>query len=285
MRHSHLLEASRLMPIEIIAGFLIAVTVGLTGIGGGSFTTPVLVLLAGLPAGEAVGTALIFAAILRVLAAPFYIVRRLIHGRYLGLLLLGAIPGLLLGTWLLHFMYVESWKSAVLVIVGLLLAISSAITFLPKLRNPQFARQRTRWLSLLALPIGLETGFSSAGAGALGTVLLLNFSEMTVAEVVGTDLLFGIVLAFIGGAFHLLWGSINSVILFRLLLGGVPGVLVGCTFANKVPGSRLRRVIALIAIVLGLQLVYSGGRTLLQEHRRSVESISQRTLQSSRNWR
>lgn len=268
------------MQIEVIAGFLIAATVGLTGIGGGSFTTPVLVLLAGLPAGEAVGTALIFAAVLRVLAAPFYIVRRQVHGRYLGLLLLGAVPGLLLGSWLLHFMYVESWKSAVLVIVGLLLAISSAVTFLPKLRHPQFARRRSRWLSLLALPIGVETGFSSAGAGALGTVLLLNYSEMTVAEVVGTDLLFGIVLAFIGGAFHLLWGSVNSIMLFRLLIGGIPGVLVGCAFANRVPGGKLRRVIALIAIVLGLQLIYSGGRSLLQEHHRSVENISQRTWHS-----
>jgi hypothetical protein len=273
------------MPTEAIIGFLIAATVGLTGMGGGSFTTPVLVLLAGLPAGEAVGTALIFAAILRVLAAPFYIVRRHIHGKYLRHLLIGAIPGLLLGTWLLHFMYVESWKSAVLVIVGTMLAISSAITFLPGLRKPQFARQRGGWLSLLALPIGMETGFSSAGAGALGTVLLLNYSEMPVAQVVGTDLLFGIVLAFIGGAFHLMWGSINNVVLFRLLLGGIPGVLLGCAFAHKIPGRKLRPVIALIAIVLGLQLVYIGGRNLLQDHHRSMENISQRVTPAKGQWR
>ena len=273
------------MPIEAIVGFLIAATVGLTGMGGGSFTTPVLVLLAGLPAGEAVGTALIFAAVLRVFAAPFYIVRRHIHGKYLGLLLIGAVPGLLLGTWLLHFMYVESWKSAVLVIVGSLLAISSAITFLPKLRNPQFAQRRSGWLSLLALPIGMETGFSSAGAGALGTVLLLNYSEMPVAQVVGTDLLFGIVLAFIGGAFHLMWGSINTVVLFRLLLGGVPGVLIGCAFANRISGRRLRHVIAVIAIALGLQLVYTGGRNYLQEHHRSVANLSQRVAPARGEWR
>ena len=262
--------------MEFLVGFLIAATVGLTGMGGGSFTAPALILLAGLPAGEAVGTALIFAAVLRVFAAPFYIVKRQIHGRYLGLLLLGAIPGLLLGTWLLHFMYLESWKSTVLIIVGILLAFSSAITFLPKLRNPNFAKQRSRWLSLLALPIGIETGFSSAGAGALGTVLLLNFSEMTVAQVVGTDLLFGIVLAFIGGAFHLLWGSINNVVLLRLLAGGIPGVLAGCLLANKVPGHKLRAVIALIAIALGLQLVWTGSRGLIQQH----SLVTQKTLRA-----
>jgi hypothetical protein len=119
----------------------------------------------------------------------------------------------------------------------------------------------------------METGFSSAGAGALGTVLLMNYSEMPVAQVVGTDLLFGIVLAFIGGAFHLMWGSINGAVLLRLLAGGIPGVLIGCSLANKVPARKLRSAIALIAIALGLQLVYSGGRNLLQEHQRSLANL------------
>ncbi|MGZ4788969.1 MAG: sulfite exporter TauE/SafE family protein [Terriglobales bacterium] len=251
--------------MEVLVGFLIAATVGLTGMGGGSFTTPALVLMAGMPAAEAVGTAMIFAAVLRVLAAPFYIVRRQIHGKYLGLLLLGAIPGLLIGTWFLHFMYVEAWKSKVLVVVGVLLAVSSAITFLPKVRNPQFAKTRSRWLSLLALPIGLETGISSAGAGALGTMLMLNFSEMPVAQVVGTDILFGIVLAFVGGAFHFLWGSIDGAVLLRLLVGGIPGVLLGCSLASRVSGRKLRMVIASVAIILGLQLVWSGAQSMVRD--------------------
>ncbi|PYY15365.1 MAG: hypothetical protein DMG61_07210, partial [Acidobacteria bacterium] len=97
---------------QVIVGFLIAATVGLTGIGGGSFTTPALVLLVGLPAAEAVGTALVFAAVLRVIAAPFYLVRRLVNGKYLRLLLLGAIPGLLVGTWFLRLMHQRSWNPA-----------------------------------------------------------------------------------------------------------------------------------------------------------------------------
>lgn len=259
--------------MEAIVGFLIAVVVGITGIGGGSFTTPALILLVGLPAADAVGTAMIFAAVLRVIAAPFYIARRSVHFKYFGLLLIGAIPGLLIGTWLLHFMYVESWKSAVLVVVGVLLTFSSGVTFLPKLRNPEFAASRSRWLSLLALPIGIETGFSSAGAGALGTILLLNYSEMPVTQVVGTDLLFGIVLAIIGGAFHFMWGSIDSAVLGRLLAGGIPGVLIGCALAGKVPARKLRSAIALIAIALGLQLVYTGGSRLIHQYRGSATNV------------
>lgn len=248
--------------MEWVAGFLIAVTVGLTGIGGGSFTVPVLVLL-GLPAAEAVGTAMIFAAVLRLVVAPVYLMRRHVHGRYLGLLLIGAVPGLLLGTWALHVMHNSSWKPAVLLVVGAMLTISSVIGFVPRLRKPEFARKNARWLALLALPIGVETGFSSAGAGALGTILLLNFSEMPVGQVVGTDILFGIVLAVVGSAFHLGWGSVSSTTLVHLLAGGLPGALLGSIVAKHVPGAKLRTAVAFIAIVLGLQLVWMAGRNLL----------------------
>ena len=259
--------------MEWIAGFIIAATVGLTGMGGGSFTVPVLVLI-GLPTAEAVGTAMIFAAVLRLVIAPVYMVRRHVHARYLGLLLIGAVPGLLVGTWALHAIHNSSWKPAVLLVVGVMLTISSVLSFAPRLRKPQFARENPRWLALLALPIGVETGFSSAGAGALGTILLLNFSEMTVGQVVGTDILFGIVLAFVGSAFHLGWGSIHGGMLLRLLAGGIPGALVGCTLAKWIPGAKLRTAVALIAIALGLQLVWMAGRNLLENHTKASAKLN-----------
>jgi uncharacterized membrane protein YfcA len=266
--------------IEIIAGFLIAVAVGLTGMGGGSFTTPVLVLLSGLPAAAAVGTAMIFTAILRLLAAPFYVIGRKIHLQYVKLLLLGAVPGLFFGTYFLRKMGTGSWSPVVLVIVGVMLTTSAALGCMPKYQKPSFAKENSHWLPWLALPIGIETGFSSAGAGALGTVLLLNYSELTAATVVGTDLLFGIVLALLGGAFHLGLGDVNGPILVRLLSGGVPGVLLGCLLARKVPGRKLRVVVALIAIVLGLQLVWSGTRGILRQQD-SAEAPHARLARSS----
>jgi uncharacterized protein len=265
---------------QVIVGFLIATTVGLTGVGGGSFTTPALVLLAGLPATEAVGTALVFAAVLRAIAAPFYVVRRLVNTKYLRLLLLGSIPGLLLGTWLLRLMHERSWNPIVLILIGAVLATSSAVTFIPRLRRPRLARERSSWLAWLALPIGLETGFSSAGAGALGSVLLLNYSELSAPEVVGTDLLFGIGLAIFGSVFHLSWGSMNNDVLLRLLAGGIPGVLVGCALAKKVPAARLRSAIAILAIVLGLQLIWMGSLPLL--HSLSLNRITRPTLTQPR---
>lgn len=260
MRNTHFLRTGRKM--NFLIGFLIAIAVGLTGIGGGSFTVPALLLLAGLTAGEAVGTAFLFAGVLRLIAAPFYLVGKQIHTRYLCLLLQGAVPGLLVGTWALRFLNRDAGAPVVILLLGVLLAASSSVTFIRRVQNPAFAGKNHRWLPWLALPIGMESGFSSAGAGALGTVLLLNYSEMTPAQVVGTDLLFGLVLAVIGSAFHWSFGSISMPILFQLLVGGVPGVVLGCLLARKVPAHRLKTAVAMVAIFAGLQLVWAGSRSL-----------------------
>src|SRR5437016_2212702 len=106
VRYPYVLGSEHLM--EWIFGFVIAGTVGMTGIGGGSFTVPVL-LLFGISATEAVGTAMIYAAVLRVVAAPFYMVQGNVHARYLELLLVGPVPGRLLGTLALYLLRSPSW--------------------------------------------------------------------------------------------------------------------------------------------------------------------------------
>ncbi len=262
--------------MSFFIGFLVAVAVGLTGIGGGSFTVPALVLIVGLTAGEAVGTAFVFAGVLRLVAAPFYLLGKRFHARYLWLLLLGAIPGLVLGTFVLRLLGEEGGNPVVVIVLGIVLAASSSVTFAPRVQNPAFAQKNSRWLPWLALPIGVEAGFSSAGAGALGTVLLLNYSEMTPPQVVGTDLIFGFVLAVIGGVFHWKFGAINSLVLGQLLTGGVPGVLFGCALARHVPARKLKLVIAMIAVFAGVQLVWNGTRTLLANRAAAAVKVAAR---------
>ena len=246
----------------LLLGFAIALSVGLTGIGGGSFTVPALLLIAGLPAGEAVGTTFVFAGILRLIAAPFYLATHQVHSRYFRLLVQGAVPGLVIGMIALKMLARLGSNPVVVIVLGVLLAFSSSITFIPGAQVPGFARKNPHWLPWLAFPIGVESGFSSAGAGALGTVLLLNFSEMAPAQVVGTDLVFGLVLAIIGSAIHWAFGSISTLVLVKLLLGGIPGVILGCVLSRRVPARKLKAVVALIAIFAGLQLVWSGVRAL-----------------------
>lgn len=244
--------------MHVFLGFFIALIVGLTGIGGGSFTVPALLLIVGLPAGEAVGTAFVFAGVLRLVAAPFYLLGRHVHSRYFRLLLVGAVPGLVVGIIALRVLAKPGSEPVVVIILGLILALTSSVTFLPRVRNPGFANKNARWLPWLAFPIGVESGFSSAGAGALGTVLLLNYSEMAPAQVVGTDILFGLVLAAIGSAAHWTFGSISAPALWQLLEGGVPGVVLGCLLVRKVPAQKLKAVVAMVALLAGVQLVLSG---------------------------
>lgn len=251
--------------MDVLSGFVIAVVVGLTGIGGGSFTVPALILIVGMPAAAAVGTAFVFAGVLRLIAAPFYIIGKHWHGRYLWLMLQGAVPGLLIGTFLLRLFGTQALSPIATIIIGLLLVSSSSVTFAKRIQYPQFAQKNSKWLPWLALPIGVEAGFSSAGAGALGTVLLLNYSEMPPADVVGTDLLFGLVLAVIGSAMHWKWGSVGDAVLLRLLAGGVPGVLVGCALARVVPARRLKFAVAALAIFAGMQLVWTGSKSMTEK--------------------
>lgn len=244
--------------IHVLLGFVIALSVGLTGIGGGSFTVPALLLIAGLPPAEAVGTTFVFAGVLRLIAAPFYLAARQVHSRYFRLLVVGAVPGLAIGMIALQALAKHNNNALIVLVVGLLLALSSTVSFVPRAQVPSFARKNSRWLPWLAFPIGVESGFSSAGAGALGTMLLMNYSEMAPAQVVGTDVVFGLVLAIIGTAIHWTLGSISGPVLWQLLAGGVPGVIVGCLLSRKVPAHKLKAIVAVIAICAGLQLVWSG---------------------------
>jgi uncharacterized protein len=270
-----LLPAGESDLMNFVIGFLIAVGVGLTGIGGGSFAVPALILIGGLPPNAAVGTAFLYAGVLRLFAAPWYVMSKDVNFRYLRPLLQGAIPGLLIGTLVLQLLSKQARSPLVVIILGVVLAVCSTVTFSRRMQNHRFVETNARWLCWWALPIGVEAGFSSAGAGALGTVLLMNYSTMSPSQVVGTDILFGLVLAFIGSAFHLKFGAINAPILWQLLSGGLPGVLLGCAFARRVPARRLKVIIALIALLAGLQLVWNGTRTLRTDHtERSVGTTS-----------
>ncbi len=247
--------------LAIMVGFAIALGVGLTSVGGGSLTTPLLVLVLGLPPALAVGTALAFSAELRLLAAPMHLFGRNVRGHCFWPLVAGGLPGLGLGIALLrHFDHLR-WSPAVLVALGIVLMITGGGSLwaarAPSLKPP-LAGVRRRWLALLALPIGVETGFSSAGSGAIGVVALLHLTDLTAAEAVGTNLLFGAVLSLAGGAWSAAWGLLRGEVLLQLLLGGVPGVLLGQWLSRRLHARHLRTIALTTVLLLGLALVWTG---------------------------
>jgi uncharacterized protein len=242
--------------MEFALGFVIALAIALTGVGAGSMTTPLLILLLGVSPATAVGTALTFGAIVKIVSAPVYALRRQVHWRILVLLLTGGLPGVIAGSFLLDKLKKGPYSADLYVALGTLIAATALFhlyrMFRPKPESKQ--RDRSRLLPWFALPIGAEVGFSSAGAGALGSLLLLSFTTMTAAEVVGTDLCFGLGLSFTGSLIQVSAGNYDPALLMKLVAGGLCGALFGSFLAGRVAQRPLRVCLLLMLTVLGCQL-------------------------------
>ncbi len=246
--------------MEVAVGFLIAVVIALTGVGGGVLTAPLLILWKGLPAAESVGTALLFVTIVKTLAVPVYLQRRQVNFSVLARMLAGGVPGVAAGSFVLHRASHGGLSDLVLSILGATVVVSAVLNLARPARplEPGSAEKGQRWLPALSAGIGLEVGFSSAGAGALGTAALLRCTRLLPAEVVGTDLLFGFVLAAIGGGAHLVAATFNAGVLVKLACGGICGAVAGAHLATVLPARALRVVLSAALLCVGLQLCFRG---------------------------
>jgi len=235
-----------------LLGFVIAIAIGLTGVGAGTLTTPLLILTVGIPARVAVGTSLIFGAVVKIITAPVYMARRQVDWRTLAFMLGGGIPGVLIGVFALRGI---DTKAITGVIGATIIVVALFNIFRP---TTQHRRDRVKLLSLVCLPIGTEVGFSSAGAGALGALSLLSMTNLSAAAVVGTDLVYGLVLSLIGGGVNAAIGNLNGMVLMQLLMGGVPGAILGGFLAGRVPSKQLRMGLSGAMALLGANLFYRG---------------------------
>jgi uncharacterized protein len=248
--------------MEIVLGFLIAVAIGITGVGAGVITAPVLILFFHVPAAHAVGTALAFSVAVKVLVVPMQMFRKQVDFKVLGYLLMGGIPGVLIGSVILAKLNTQGTQGILYAALGTTVVIMAAMNLYRLWLKPAAAgtRNYARWLPAIALPIGAEVGFSSAGAGALGSLVLLWLTPLTAASVVGTDLFFGLCLSLIGSGFQLTAGNYNAAILTKLVIGGVVGAFAGTYLAAITPQRAFRVVLSLWLITLGIQLAWSGVR-------------------------
>jgi uncharacterized membrane protein YfcA len=223
-------------------------------------TTPLLILLLRVPPAIAVGTALTFGAIVKIGSVPAYVVRRQVNLRVLGFLLAGGVPGVLGGSVALSSLKGGSYERWLYAVLGILIAATASFSLYRtiKPRKQRVERDRSKILPLFALPIGAEVGFSSAGSGALGSLLLLGLTKLQPAEVVGTDLCFGLILAAVGSAFHLGAGNYDGDLLLKLVAGGVLGAFTGSILAGKIAAVPMRLAILVMLVILGTQLALHG---------------------------
>jgi len=250
--------------MELAIGFLIAFAIAVTGVGAGTITAPMLVLFLHVPLPLAVGTALVYSAIVKFIVVPIQMWRRQVAYRAVGYMLLGGLPGVLLGVWLFRRVVQKGHESILYAALGSIIVITSGWhlyrTFRGK-HTPQRERNHPKWLAVLMLPIGAEVGFSSSGAGALGTIALLGLTTLSASQIIGTDLAFGLCLSLVGGGLHLLSQNLDAALLLKLLAGGLFGAIAGSALAPHLPNRKLRLVLAAWLLMIGVQFCYQAVRS------------------------
>jgi uncharacterized protein len=249
--------------VEILAGFVIAVCIALTGVGAGTITAPILILFLHVPTGVAVGTALAYAAVVKLIVAPAQMVRKQVNYRVLGYMLLGGLPGVILGAILFKNVAQKGNWTPVYWALGGIIVLSSGWHIFRYFRPAKADRvlaDHVRWIAALMFPVGAEVGFSSSGAGALGTVILLSLTSLPTSIVVGTDLVFGFVVAVIGSGIHMLDGTSDMTLLLKLIIGGVLGAIVGVSISPRIPQKHLRLALSLWLLFIGLQFCFKAAK-------------------------
>ena len=259
----------------VIAGFAVGLIVGLTGVGGGSLMTPVLIFFFGIKAHLAVGTDLLFAAFTKLGGTVGLARRGMVPWNVVGLLCAGSIPAALVALWVLRHLGPESERVQHLMTttlgVALLLTAAStlykALAFSPKRQAAEQARRsradanasRPRHWSLpvlLGALIGTLVTFTSVGAGAIGvTVLLLVFPHLPLPRIIAADIAYAVPLTLVAGLGHASLGSVDWALLAQLLAGSLPGIWLGSRLVARTPERLIRSGLSLLLAWAGAKLV------------------------------
>lgn len=246
--------------MQYLIGFVIALFIALTGVGAGTITVPILVLFLNVPAPVAVGIGLTFSAAIKLILVPSQIVRKNVAWRTLGFMLLGGAPGVLLGSLFLKHLVTVGSQNLLNALLGAILMTTASwqifYSFRPMKENRE-TPDRSPMLSWLMFPVGAEVGFSSAGAGALGSAALLSLTPLAPAQVVGTDIAFGFIVSLIGSGAHWFSHATNPQLLMELIAGGVFGAVTGTLLSTRIPRRPLRFALWIWLLILGGQFLFN----------------------------
>jgi len=263
--------------MQYVIGFVIALFIALTGVGAGTITVPVLVLFLGVPAPVAVGVGLMFATAVKLVLVPSQIARRNVAWRTLGLMLLGGVPGVIIGSLFLKQLVTAGSQNLLNALLGAILVSTAGWQLFFSFRQIKADADRpdrSHWLAWLMLPVGAEVGFSSAGAGALGSAALLSLTPLLPAQVVGTDIAFGFVVSLIGSGAHWFSHATDPQLLIHLIAGGVGGAIAGTVLSTRIPKRPLRFALCIWLIILGGQFLFNSYEKWAGPHKETVRQAS-----------
>lgn len=253
-------------PLFVLSGFAVGFLVGMTGVGGGSLMTPLLILLFHVHPVTAVGTDLIYASVTKTGGSVVHGLGKTIDWRIVRRLALGSLPASLLTLTLLWLLKIDQASHSALVtrILGIsLICTALALLFRRRLlatysrRVGVLSESQTRVFTIVTgILLGMLVTISSVGAGALGvTALLLLYPELPVVKIAGSDIAHAVPLTLVAGMGHLMSGGIDKAVLVSLLCGSLPGIVLASLFAPRLPDRALRIVLATTLAIVAVRLL------------------------------
>ncbi len=253
-----------------VSGLAVGFIVGLTGVGGGSLMTPLLVLFFGISPAVAVGTDLLYAALTKSGGSWVHARRGNVNWKIAGLLAAGSLPAATLTILVLRYLALDTRTFSALITTTLGVAlIFTALALLFKERLREYARRRLshrsawseRTVSVATVAMGIVLGvlvtISSVGAGAMcAAMLFFLYPRLSLVQIVGTDIVHAVPLTAVAGLGHAALGTVDWQLLASLLLGSLPGIYMGSHLASRIPERVLRPTLAVMLALIGGRLVF-----------------------------
>lgn len=255
---------------QTFSGFGVGLLIGLTGVGGGSLMTPILIFMFGVAPLTAVGTDLMFAAITKAGGIWKHHHLNTIHWPIVGRLSIGSIPAAFITLYWLDSIKNSDFQVDLIIntTLGLALVLTSlALIFKKPLSRlgrrtvthlPQLKRWRNPVTIITGVMLGILVPISSIGAGALGAaILLFLYPSLPIKRVVGTDLAHAVPLTAIAGLGHLQMNNVDTSLLITLLIGSLPGIYLGSHLSTAIPENVMRNILASLLMLVGVKFMLS----------------------------
>ena len=251
--------------IAILSGFGVGAIVGLTGVGGGSLMTPLLLTVFKLSPAVAIGTDLWFACITKTAGSAAHHQAGHVEWRVTALLLAGSLPASLATVALMHWTgLTKGWASALTFSLGIALLLT-AVTVAYKQVWHALGLRLERWIPASRKPaltvacgliLGVLVSLSSIGAGAIGaTLIMLLYPRLESRRVVGTDIAHAVPLTLVAGIGHATLGHVDWNLLGALLIGSIPGIWIGAQLTRKMPEALVRTLLCGALVTAGLKVI------------------------------
>ena len=254
-------------PKIIMFGLGIGILVGMTGMGGASLMTPLLILIFGIQPVTAIGTDIFYAAITKTVGGYKHLKLGTVHKGLAFWMAVGSVPSAIVGVWVIEYLQshygddldtiVLGMLGGTLVVVGVAMLLRSV--FLGGVIQERSAMHLYRRHIIAAVVTGVLTGFviglTSAGSGTLIAIALIAIFRLTPRRVVGTDVFHAAILLWAAGVAHWVGGNIDFLLAANILLGSIPGVILGTNLSVKAPQTFLRYALAVVLMASGTTLI------------------------------